>query len=730
MSVSPVAAPEGPNTEAGARMEALAAQIERANRQYYQQDAPELPDAEYDRLLDELRSLEAAYPHLARPDSPTKRVGAPPLPAFAAVTHARPLRSLDNAMDAHEFQAFVARVRAAIGEPAGWRAEPKFDGLAVSLRYVDGVLVQGATRGDGLTGEDVTANLRTVRAIPLKLAGQGWPRLLEVRGEVFMPLAGFEALNARMRAERRPEFANPRNAAAGSLRQLDSRITATRPLDFFAYGWGAVAWGSDATPQTDPAPGEDVWGEGLDWVSAIMGRLVEWGLPVCPLAENLPGTTAAALEYHQRLLAHRHELAYAVDGVVFKLESLAQQRALGETARAPRWAIAFKFPPEEALTELLAVDWQVGRTGALTPVARLKPVWVGGALVSNATLHNPDEIARKDIHVGDTVVVRRAGDVIPEVVRVLPERRPAGAGVIAAPDRCPECGSPVWRDADAAVPRCSGGLVCPAQRRAALLHFAGRKAMDVDGLGEKLVDQLVENGWVSGPDTLFALTAERLATLPRMAERSAQNLLAALDRAKTTTLPRFLFALGIREVGEVTAAALARHFGSLAALEQAALADAETMDAARARDRCARLQAVPDVGPEVAASVVRFFADARNRAVIAGLQAAGVHWPESVAAAKAPEAAGPLSGRTLVLSGSFSGLSRDQARQALTDLGAKVTDSVSSKTDAVFAGEAAGSKRDKALALSVPVLDEAALRAVLADPGRLSDWCGEDRHVG
>lgn len=664
------------------RLEQLRREIARHDHAYYVLDAPIIPDAEYDRLMRELREIEAAHPDWITPDSPSQRVGGAPLAGFAEVRHAVPMLSLDNAMGMDELADFDRRVRERLGtdHAVEYNAEPKIDGLAISLRYEDGLLVRAATRGDGERGEDVTANVRTVHAIPLRLMGEGWPAVLEVRGEVYMPRKGLAALNARLEQAGEKTFANPRNAAAGSLRQLDSRITATRPLSFFAYGWGEVD--GLALPERH---------------SAMLERLRDWGLPVNPLNEVVLGV-AGAKDYAARILARRESLDYDIDGVVFKVDDLADQMELGFVARAPRWAVAYKFPPEEELTELVDVDWQVGRTGALTPVARLNPVHVGGVTVSNATLHNLDQIRLKDIRIGDTVIVRRAGDVIPEIVGSVPERRPPHARAITAPATCPVCGSHIEQIEGEAVARCTGGLYCPAQRREALRHFASRRAMDIDGLGEKLIAQLDEAGQVKRLDDLYRLKLADIAALERMGEKSAQNLLEAIERSKHTTLARFLYALGIREVGEATAQTLARHFGALEPLMAA---------------RIEQLMEVPDVGPIVAAHIAGFFAEPHNREVIAGLLAADIHWDTP----SQPAGTQPLVGKTYVITGTLEGMTREEAKARLEALGAKVTDSVSKKTTAVIAGEAAGSKLTKAQALGVPVLDQAQFEALLRGEG-------------
>jgi DNA ligase (NAD+) len=661
-----------------ARVRELREAIDHHNYCYYVLDDPEIPDVEYDRLLRELQELEAAHPELVTADSPTQRVGAAPVSELGEVAHEIPMLSLANAFSEEELAAFDERLRRELGvETITYAAEPKLDGLAVSLLYVDGELVRGATRGDGTTGEDVTHNVRTIGAIPLRLRGEDWPRRLEVRGEVYMSHAGFQQLNEDRRAAGEEPFVNPRNAAAGSLRQLDPRITDRRPLAFYAYGTG-VSEG----------------GEISDSHHESLQRLRDWGQPVSDEVQRAEGL-AACTDYFRRMGERRPSLAFDVDGVVFKVDDRAQRERLGFVARSPRWAIACKFPPEEELTTLKAVEWQVGRTGALTPVARLDPVFVGGATVTNATLHNEDEIQRKDVRIGDTVTVRCAGDVIHEVVGVVESRRPPGAERPERPDHCPVCGSEVVRLEGEAVARCTGGLYCPAQRRAALEHFASRRAMDIDGLGEKVIQQLVDRDRVHDVADLYHLDAATLEGLDRMAEKSAANLVAALEASRETTLPRFLFALGIREVGEATAAGLARYFGTL---ERLMAADEE------------ELQQVPDVGPVVAESVATFFRQPHNREVIQHLIEAGIHWEE----AEPDTGPKPLDGVTVVLTGTLAKRTRDEAGAALEALGAKVTGSVSKKTDYVVAGEAAGSKRDKAESLGVTVLDDAGLERLLA----------------
>ena len=667
---------------AAGRARELRAEIARHDHAYYVLDSPTIPDTEYDRLFRELQELEWQYPELLTADSPTGRVGGVPQKEFPAHTHGVPMLSLNNAFAVAEVEAFDQRVRDALGATVAvdYAVEPKFDGLAISLTYANGVFTCGATRGDGASGEEVTPNLRTLRDIPLRLAGGGWPALLEVRGEVLMLRADFAQLNTRQRQRGDKEFANPRNAAAGSLRQLDPKITAGRRLSFFAYGVGA---GGDLL--TVGTHGE------------LMDRLAAWGFPVAPERRVVSGAPGL-LTYFGEIGDRRPGLPYDIDGVVYKVNRLDWQARLGFVSRAPRFAIAHKFPAEEALTEVLGIDVQVGRTGAITPVARLKPVFVGGVTVTNATLHNEDEVRRKDVRVGDTVIVRRAGDVIPEVVAVVAERRPlrdlfSGEPLhppFALPGTCPECGSTVTRAGDEAVARCTGGLYCPAQRKQALLHFAARRAMDIEGLGDKLVEQLVDAGRVHSPADLYGLTIETLTGLERMGDKSAQNLVEAIARSRQATLARFIFALGIRNVGEATARELARHFGSLDAL---LAAGAET------------LQAVPDVGPVVAESIAAFFAEAHNREVIDSLRQAGVHWPEGESAAAGPPHA--LAGRTLVLTGTLPNLTRDEAKAMIEAAGGKVAGSVSKKTDFVVAGAETGSKLDKAVALGVPVLAEA-----------------------
>lgn len=670
-------------TDAAAQVDALRKQIEFHNHRYYVLDDPLISDAEWDALLRELRELEAQHPELISLDSPTQRVGGAVSDEFASVRHRLPMLSLDNAFSDDEVVAFDRRVRERLelenDAPAvTYSAEPKLDGLAISVIYEHGKLVRAATRGDGTTGEDVTANVRTIRSLPLVLQGRA-PALLEARGEVFMPRAGFERLN-RLAGDRGEKvFANPRNAAAGSLRQLDPAITAKRPLDIFFYALGGVE-GAEI-PMTHTAT--------LAWIK-------ELGLRVSSEIAQVQGASGC-LGYFSALQRRRASLGYDIDGVVYKVDALAAQAQLGFLSRAPRWAVAHKFPAEEAVTQVRDVEFQVGRTGALTPVARLVPVAVGGVTVSNATLHNMDEIERKDVRVGDTVVVRRAGDVIPEVARVIFERRPSSARAVVLPDQCPVCGAAVRREADAAVARCTGDFSCKAQRKERLRHFAARRALDIEGLGEKLIEQLVDAQLVTTPADIFALTREQLVSMERMGEKSADNVLAAIEHAKTTTLARFLFALGIREVGEATAVALARHFGTLEALMDAGLE---------------QIQQVPDVGPVVAAQLVEFFGRPENQTVIRQLRLAGVQWPAAEPRAAVTDQ--PLAGLSFVLTGTLQSLSRDAAEDALRALGARAAGSVSKKTSYLIAGADAGSKLAKAESLGVPILDEAALLAILS----------------
>ncbi|MCT4707102.1 NAD-dependent DNA ligase LigA [Enterobacteriaceae bacterium H16N7] len=651
---------------------------------YHVQDSPEIPDAEYDRLMGELRALEAAHPEFVTPDSPTQRVGAAPLSEFTQVRHEVPMLSLDNVFDETSYLAFNKRVqdRLKSTDALTFCCELKLDGLAVSLLYEDGVLVRAATRGDGTTGENITANVRTIRAIPLKLHGENIPRRVEVRGEVFLPQAGFEKINEDARRTGGKIFANPRNAAAGSLRQLDPRITAKRPLTFFCYGVGLL--------------------EGGELPASHMARLQQfkaWGLPVSDRI-RLCSTPEEVLAFYHQVEADRPTLGFDIDGVVIKVDSLALQETLGFVARAPRWAVAFKFPAQEQMTFVRDVEFQVGRTGAITPVARLEPVQVAGVLVSNATLHNADEIDRLGLRIGDRVVIRRAGDVIPQVVGVVESERPKNTTEIVFPTHCPVCGSDVERVEGEAVARCTGGLICGAQRKESLKHFVSRRALDVDGMGDKIIDQLVEKEYVHTPADLFRLTAGKLTGLDRMGPKSAQNVVDALAKAKETTFARFLYALGIREVGEATAAGVAAYFGTLEALAAASIEE---------------LQKVPDVGIVVATHVFNFFAEESNREVIRQLtEEAGVHWPAPVVI-KAEEIDSPFAGKTVVLTGSLNIMARDDAKARLVALGAKVAGSVSKKTDLVIAGEAAGSKLLKAQELGITVIDEAEMIRLLGE---------------
>ena len=662
----------------------LRAEIDRHNHAYYVLDNPVVSDADYDRLMRELQELELAHPGLVIAASPTQRVGAAPLAAFGSVMHSVPMLSLGNAFDDDEVRAFDKRVadtlraagRLQPGAEVEYFCELKLDGLAMSIRYEDGQLVQAATRGDGQTGEDVTANIRTVRSIPLALQGDGVPPVLEVRGEVFMNLAEFDLLNDAQRVRNEKVFVNPRNAAAGSLRQLDPRVTAQRPLRFFAYGWGEIG----ETPAVRH-------GEMLDWLASM-------GLPVNTGEHMIARGADGLLAYYGDVAARRERLPYDIDGVVYKVNDLAAQRTLGFVARAPRFAIAHKFPAQEATTTLLDIEVQVGRTGAITPVARLAPVFVGGVTVTNATLHNEDEINRKDVRIGDTVIVRRAGDVIPEVVAPVLERRPTDARRFVMASVCPVCGSAIERLEDEAIARCTGGLFCPAQRKQSLLHAAGRKALDIEGLGDKLVEQLVDRGRIHSLAEIFGLTADELAQYDRMGQKSAENLVAAIDRARRPALGRLIFALGIRHVGETTARDLALHFGSIESLVGA---DLDT------------LLVVNDVGPVVAGSIVRFFAEPHNIEIVRALQASGV-----VPQTEEPPRTQGLAGKTFVLTGTLPVWSREEAAAQIVAAGGKVSGSVSRKTNFVVAGEEAGSKLTKALELGVTVIDEDALRALLA----------------
>jgi DNA ligase (NAD+) len=664
---------------AARRARALREQLTYHNYRYYVLDDPVIADAEYDRMLRELQEIEAEYPDLVTPDSPTQRVGHEPAAGFEEAVHLEPMLSLDNAFSEDELRDFDRRVRERLGVEAtiAYAAEPKLDGAAVSLLYESGVLVRGATRGDGTTGEDITHNVRTIRSIPLRLRGEDLPESLEVRGEIYMSKEGFRKLNEQARREEAKPFVNPRNAAAGSLRQLDPRLTATRPLEFYAYGIGAQTGAN--------LPGTH---------SGVLDVLRKLGVRVSVLNEVVEGVEGCQA-FYDAIRDRRDALPFEIDGVVFKVDRLDYQADLGFVSRAPRWAVAYKFPAHEEMTVLRAVEFQVGRTGALTPVARLEPVFVGGVTVSNATLHNLDELKRKDVRPGDTVIVRRAGDVIPEVVGVVLERRPAGAEPVVLPDECPVCGSQVVRAEGEAISRCSGGLFCAAQRKESLRHFVSRRAMDIEGLGAKLIDQLVESKLVTTPADLFDLDVETLAALDRMGEKSASNLVNAIAASKETTLPRFLFALGIREVGEVTAKSLANHFGELGTLRAASEEE---------------LQHVDDVGPVVAAHVSAFFSEPHNNEVLELLLDAEIHWPDIDTASGA---AGAFKGKVFVLTGKLSRMTRDEAKSLIEQNGGRVSGSISRKTDFLVCGENAGSKLRKAESLGVAVLDESEFRRLL-----------------
>lgn len=652
-------------------IEKLRKEIRYHNHRYYVLDEPEISDAHYDRLLVELVALEHSHPDLITIDSPTMRVGAEPLSAFGEVKHSVPMLSLSNVFSDEEFQDFNHRLCETLDvKEIDYVAEPKLDGLAISLLYEKGVLIRGATRGDGMTGENVTQNIRTIQSIPLKLQGKNYPETLEVRGEVFMPKEGFEKLNAKQLENGDKVFVNPRNAAAGSLRQLDSKITATRPLYFYCYGWGSV------NGLTLPELHSD-----------MMNHLYHWGLPVQQEMEIVNGVKGCH-DYYTQLAEKRNQLPYEIDGIVYKVNRLDQQADLGFVSRAPRWATARKFPPQEEMTRVLAIDIQVGRTGALTPVARLEPVFVGGVTVTNATLHNEDEIQRKDVRVGDYVIVRRAGDVIPEVAGPVISQRNHSNKPFKMPSHCPACGSDVERGEGETVSRCSGGLYCPQQSIEAIKHFASRRAMDIEGLGDKLVEQLVESRLISDVSGLYTLTVQQLSELERMAKKSADNLIAALEKSKSTTLPRFLFALGLRGVGETTARNLAHFYGSLEKIRHASEE---------------KLQEVSDIGPIVAAHIVTFFHQSHNMEVIDRLIEAGVNWPDIQVSNSNYK---PLTGKTFVVTGTLNRFSRQEAKELLQGLGAKVSGSVSKKTDYLLAGEKAGSKLGKAETLGVKILDE------------------------
>jgi DNA ligase (NAD+) len=658
----------------------LSEQIEELNYQYYVLDNPSLPDAEYDRLMQCLKALEAEFPALVTPQSPTQRVGATPSENFPTIAHKLPMLSLDNAFNEDEFTNFDKRIRDRLGESVkpAYCCEPKLDGVAISLIYENGMLVRGVTRGDGAFGEVITANVKTIRSIPLKLRGQDIPPELEIRGEIYFPKAAFERLNQSALARGEKTYVNPRNSASGSLRQLDPGITAQRDLEMCCYSVGYVTAGYLATTQRD-----------------ILDQLHCWGLRINPLT-TVAKNVDECIAYYYQVMNQRDNLAYEIDGVVFKVNDLKLQEQLGFVSRAPRWAIAFKFPAQEEITTLVNVEFQVGRTGAITPVARLQPVFVGGVTVSNATLHNMDEIARLDLHIGDSVIVHRAGDVIPKVVKVVMEKRPAHAVAIALPSHCPVCGSDIVQLPTEAVARCSGGLWCAAQRKEAIKHFASRKAMDIEGLGDRLVELLVDKQLIDSPAGLYRLAADELAKLDRMGNKSADNLLNAIEKSKSTTLPRFIYALGIREVGEATARTLARHFGTLEKLMAATQQDLENAD---------------DVGPVSAGHLLSFFAQPHNLETIAALRAQGVHWP---AIEITENQSLPLQGQTVVVTGTLAAFTRDEAKQQLTRLGAKVAGSVSAKTSFLVAGEKAGSKLSKAEKLGIEVKSEADFQALLA----------------
>lgn len=659
--------------EIKAKVTMLREELQEHNYRYYVLDDPTIPDAEYDRLLRELQALEQLYPELITPDSPTQRVGATPVSVFPEVSHRMPMLSLDNAFSEEETLAFDRRIheRLHLTKKITYVCEPKLDGLAVSLMYENGVLVRAATRGDGMTGEDITNNIRTIKSVPLKLRGANWPSNLEVRGEVFMPKSGFIALNAQAAEKGEKQFANPRNAAAGSLRQLDPKITARRPLEIFFYGVGYH---------------ED--GNLPPYHSHIVSLLAEWGCRICPQSKVVQDISGC-LSYYHDIASQRKYLPYEIDGVVYKVDSIDLQQKLGFVSRAPRWAIAHKFPAQEEITIVLDVEFQVGRTGVLTPVARLKPVLVGGATISNATLHNMDEIERKDIHIGDTVIVRRAGDVIPEVVSVVHQQRPQDCKKIRLPTHCPVCHSPVEKAPEEVAARCVGKLICPAQLQESIKHFASRRAMDIQGLGDKLVAQLVATGLVKSIADIYDLQADQLIDLERMATKSAYKLCAAIEKSKKTTFPRFLFALGIPDVGEIMANQLANYFGDLASLEKANIE---------------ALLLIRDVGPVIAEHFVEFFAQPAHQHLIKRLIAAGIHWPKIE---KDKSLVKPLMGKTFVLTGTLQNLTREKATEMLVQLGAKVTSSVSKTTSYVVVGDEPGSKLTKAQAFGVPILNEA-----------------------
>jgi DNA ligase (NAD+) len=661
------------------KIEQLRDQIDKHNYSYYVLDDPTIPDSEYDRLMRELQGLEAENPEFFSESSPTQRVGATPLKAFTQVSHSIPMLSLDNAFSQEEMTDFLSRIkdRLKTDQATVFSVEPKLDGLAISIRYENGLLITAATRGDGFTGEDVTQNVKTIPAIPLRLMGKDFPGVLEIRGEIFMPKKGFEKLNRQALDKGEKTFANPRNAAAGSLRQLDSKITAKRPLSFFCYGLGEIS--DKNLPKTH---------------SDTMQLLKQWGIPVSPELKVVSGIKGISHAY-QDIAARREVLPYDIDGVVYKVDDFQLQQQLGFVSRAPRWAIAWKFPAQEEMTSVEAIEFQVGRTGSITPVARLKPVFVGGVTISNATLHNMDEIQRKDVRVGDTVYIRRAGDVIPEVVRVIPDMRPEGTEAVVMPSQCPVCQSDIVRIEGEAVARCSGGLFCPAQRKEAIKHFASRKALDIDGLGDKLVEQLVDLEMIKTPADLFDLSVEQIAKLERMAKKSAENLINALEKSKSTTLPRFIYALGIREVGEATARNLANHFRTIEAIKNASIDE---------------LQQTQDIGPVVASFIQSFFEQEHNNEVIEKLLDNGVNWP----AITTENTSNTLAGVTFVLTGALS-KPRDEYKALLLEAGAKVSGSISAKTDYLVAGEKAGSKLDKAKNLGVTIIDEQRLTSMLSE---------------
>ena len=667
------------------KVESLRSEIRRHNYLYHVQDDPEVPDAEYDRLVRKLTALEKQHPELVTQDSPTQRVGAEPIKAFGTVEHAIPMLSLDNAFTEDELNDFHRRVTERleihdVKDELGYSAEPKLDGAAVSLLYEKGDLIRAATRGDGTIGEDITHNIRTIASVPLRLFGNGYPSTLEVRGEVFMPRAGFEKFNELARKKGEKTFVNPRNAAAGSLRQLDPRLTAERPLDMYAYSVGQVDGGSLAERHSD-----------------ILDQLMQWGLKICPERKVVNGIKGC-LDFYHHIGEKRDTLGYDIDGVVYKVDRLDYQNQLGFVSKAPRWAIAHKFPAQEELTVVRDIEFQVGRTGAVTPVARLEPIFVGGVTVSNATLHNMDELHRKDVRVGDTVVVRRAGDVIPEVVRVIKKKGVRRKIKVKTPTKCPVCGSKVVRIEDEAVSRCTGGLFCEAQRSEALKHFVSRRALDIEGLGSKLIEQLVAIGRIKTPADIFNLNRDELVEMERMGEKSADKLLESIEKSKATTLSRFLYGLGIREVGEATASALASFYGKLEAVMGAKVEE---------------LQQVPDVGPVVASRIQAFFSESHNAEVIQRLRDSGVHWKESKPVAKSTD--GPLSGKTFVLTGTLSGMNRDDAKDRIQAQGGKVTGSVSKKTDFVVYGDNPGSKLIRAQKLAIDTIDQDGLEKLLAD---------------